>query len=574
MFCSKCGNKVEEQARFCDTCGNSLIDIVESVPVPSTPLPPVESIVTNEINPTTIPTAPIKNKNKGTVAVVGLICVGVIVLFLLKEKGFIGSSETIETSGQEGVGELHDNLSASEEESVVIEGSEEITIEITHVDNQQFPLVKVYASISDVEGKGISSLGVSDFFVEEELSNGMVSTIALEDLQSLEGYESIAMNVVMDISQSMSENGKLDSANNAIRTFLSNKGENLKIELTTFSDFVYVVQSFTTDQNNLQRALENMSPTGGSAFYDAIYSAILQTYGQDGAKCVVVLTDGGDTSSNYTYDDIVTLSKNTGIPVYIVGLGVVSEQDLFQNLGIACAGDYFSIQSDTDVTMQLSEIYKAIEQQNRDQVVMTYRSTNLESVNEFRKITLKTEVDSYYEGAGVKNYVPISNVAGSFQADYARVDYICPDSSSRALTNYDLQGLSLAELRIARNEIYARYGRQFQDPLLNQWFYSKIWYLSIPVKYSPAEFSGISPQPLSSLENENAEFIKSYEEYLVATQEIYPNASTVLLSEYDLVLTKELLETALVQLNGQGSTAILEQNKSIVQEAISRMTSN
>jgi hypothetical protein len=39
-----------------------------------------------------------------------------------------------------------------------------------------------------------------------------------------------------------------------------------------------------------------------------------------------------------------------------------------------------------------------------------------------------------------------------------------------------LRGLSLNELRLLRNEIYARHGRQFQAQWLSQYFYSQPWY--------------------------------------------------------------------------------------------------
>jgi hypothetical protein len=39
-----------------------------------------------------------------------------------------------------------------------------------------------------------------------------------------------------------------------------------------------------------------------------------------------------------------------------------------------------------------------------------------------------------------------------------------------------LSGLNLHELRLLRNEVYARHGRQFQAPWLSQHFYSQPWY--------------------------------------------------------------------------------------------------
>ncbi len=56
------------------------------------------------------------------------------------------------------------------------------------------------------------------------------------------------------------------------------------------------------------------------------------------------------------------------------------------------------------------------------------------------------------------------------------VDYIIPDSSSRYLDREDLEGLTKEELRIARNEIFARHNRYYRDEPLNEYFSSKSWY--------------------------------------------------------------------------------------------------
>lgn len=56
-------------------------------------------------------------------------------------------------------------------------------------------------------------------------------------------------------------------------------------------------------------------------------------------------------------------------------------------------------------------------------------------------------------------------------------DYLLPESDKRHLTTDDLAGLSLTELRIARNEIFARHGRRFSDPELQAWFSARDWYV-------------------------------------------------------------------------------------------------
>ncbi len=55
-------------------------------------------------------------------------------------------------------------------------------------------------------------------------------------------------------------------------------------------------------------------------------------------------------------------------------------------------------------------------------------------------------------------------------------DYILPDSDSKFLTSDDLQDFSQSELRLARNEIYARHGRRFNDSTLQSYFDDCSWY--------------------------------------------------------------------------------------------------
>ena len=55
-------------------------------------------------------------------------------------------------------------------------------------------------------------------------------------------------------------------------------------------------------------------------------------------------------------------------------------------------------------------------------------------------------------------------------------DFVLPDSSTRYLSEADLYGLTADQLRIARNEMYARHGRMFNDEALQAYFNSKPWY--------------------------------------------------------------------------------------------------
>ena len=62
------------------------------------------------------------------------------------------------------------------------------------------------------------------------------------------------------------------------------------------------------------------------------------------------------------------------------------------------------------------------------------------------------------------------------EGEEAEDAYVLPESNEKGLSADELRDLGEDRLRIARNEIYARYGRSFQDEALAQYFQKKAWY--------------------------------------------------------------------------------------------------
>lgn len=84
-------------------------------------------------------------------------------------------------------------------------------------------------------------------------------------------------------------------------------------------------------------------------------------------------------------------------------------------------------------------------------------------------------------------------------------DYIFPASSERYLRSEEITPLSAAEKMYARNEIYARHGRKFNDSELDNYFRSKSWYSPT---IDPEDFS---EDMLNEYEKANIALISSYE---------------------------------------------------------------
>ena len=84
-------------------------------------------------------------------------------------------------------------------------------------------------------------------------------------------------------------------------------------------------------------------------------------------------------------------------------------------------------------------------------------------------------------------------------------DYILPGSDSRYLSRSELEGFTAEDCRLARNEIYARHGRMFQDEALQNYFNSFDWYHP---SISPDDFD---ESMLNDYEVANRDLIVAYE---------------------------------------------------------------
>lgn len=126
----------------------------------------------------------------------------------------------------------------------------------------------------------------------------------------------------------------------------------------------------------------------------------------------------------------------------------------------------------------------------------------------------KENSDRYFYKAALKGYppkkvvaveertVPTANPSTTERSEKASSSDDYSWLSQRRVTESDLRGKSKAELRILRNAIYARHGYKFKSADLMSYFKRFSWY--------HPQSSDVSAQ-LSSLEQSNVQFIKSYE---------------------------------------------------------------
>ena len=81
-------------------------------------------------------------------------------------------------------------------------------------------------------------------------------------------------------------------------------------------------EDFTRDPKEMEEALAHIDSRGGSAIRDAVRASIdrVQQTAHNDRKILVMVTDGNDTSSTATEEQLLGKVKNSGVRVYSIGL--------------------------------------------------------------------------------------------------------------------------------------------------------------------------------------------------------------------------------------------------------------
>ena len=128
----------------------------------------------------------------------------------------------------------------------------------------------------------------------------------------------ISVGIILDRSGSMGDN--MMSARNSVVRFLKQGNRKDEYFLVTFNDRTSVVQDFTAQSENVQNQVTISNPKGRTALYDAIYLGLekIRTAQHD-KKALIVITDGEDNSSRYTFSELKQFVKESDVQLYVIG---------------------------------------------------------------------------------------------------------------------------------------------------------------------------------------------------------------------------------------------------------------
>jgi Ca-activated chloride channel homolog len=185
-------------------------------------------------------------------------------------------------------------------------------------------LVNVTATVSDASGRFVPGLKQEDFTVYEDDQPVQVTHFSAERVP-------VSLGIALDTSGSMAGQ-KIQAAEDALNRFIYDLLDKQdEMFLYRFSNVPVLLQDWTSDRQQIARALNRIAPNGGTAMYDTVAEAIpLAQRGQYRKKALLVISDGNDTTSRTDVRDLKREIRDSEVLVYAIGIDGEDEEPTYR----------------------------------------------------------------------------------------------------------------------------------------------------------------------------------------------------------------------------------------------------
>lgn len=485
MFCSKCGAEVKDGHKFCMNCGAPVVApkvMPTSNPMPTaapqskaaqkaepkakkqkTPkTPKMEISAANEESP--------KKKSKATTIVLIIVAAVIVVAIVLIALKLLGNQDSSAVRNDDDWASVSDGTQASEESS---------TEQADIVLNEQLQMI--VSEKGDIRGKSL------------DMYKG----------KSLVGWNGVMGSAILDVSG--------DGVDDLIVVYAENN--------VIYADAYTVEGDSAISKGKRIARLDALDYVDGCEMLGGIY--LKQT--SDGWNLVTDAYGLAWMFSDGVLREIQAVSCKDhayeSVGNYEYSGSEMAEQDYEEGNDVAAKIGMSGVKNSLD------RPYFA--EDTKVTLIAAYHSELLPiSISNLLNVKNGEKFGTFYiDNVDATNSSAAADLVTSYNkardevekeretAEQEDSDYILPMSSQRELTEDDLADIKddAWMLKLARNEIFARYGRMFDNEDIQEYFDSKDWY---EPKYAPKEFDKKCDSLVSRMELDNADFIKVYEDKL------------------------------------------------------------
>ena len=252
-------------------------------------------------------------------------------------------------------------------------------------------IVSLNVTVTDAATHYITDLEESDFLVFED---GIKQNVTFFSRRQ----SPIALSLLLDSSASMEEH--LPVLQQAASNFVHKLKSNDIAQVIDFDSRVEIRQGFTGNQAELDTAISQLAAGGSTSLHNAIYIALkelrkVRAVNEEDVRrqALIVFSDGEDTSSLVSFDEVLDLAKRSETSIYTIALrgadvqakGFREAEFVMRTLAQETGGRAFFPAKIDD----LNGVYTQIADELASQYTLGYTSANPRRDGAWRRIVVQ-----------------------------------------------------------------------------------------------------------------------------------------------------------------------------------------
>jgi Ca-activated chloride channel homolog len=252
-------------------------------------------------------------------------------------------------------------------------------------------IVSLNVTVVDGQNRYITDLDQPDFAVFED---GVKQDLSFFNRRQ----QPIALSLLLDSSASMED--KLDTLQTAAVNFVRRLRATDVAQVIDFDSRVEVRQGFTSSHPDLEAAIFKTASGGSTSLHNAIYIALKElrkvkagTEEDVRRQAIIVFSDGEDTSSLVSFDEVLDLAKRSETSIYTIALrgtdtqtrGFREAEFILRQLAQETGGRAFFPAKVED----LNGVYAQIADELASQYTIGYTSRNARRDGAWRRIVVQ-----------------------------------------------------------------------------------------------------------------------------------------------------------------------------------------
>jgi Ca-activated chloride channel family protein len=254
---------------------------------------------------------------------------------------------------------------------------------ITHTD-----LITLTVTVTDTYGRFVTGLNKNSFSIFDDKNEQEIAFFSDEDAP-------VSLGIVFDVSGSMGGD-KITRAREALSKFIDTSHARDEYFLIGFNSRAQLLLNHTRDSDALMQKLTFVQTHGQTALYDATYLGVERvTRGAHKKRAVLLISDGQDNSSRYTFNELKRMLKESDVIIYAIGIVSMGGDSQLDYAGRAILEELASVSGGKaffpSTGAEMNDTFERIALELRTQYSIGYRPSAFANDGKWHKIKIKVQ---------------------------------------------------------------------------------------------------------------------------------------------------------------------------------------